>query len=76
MKRPLWLWRIAMAVSLPTRERELKPDEAGGPTGRKLSLPTRERELKLCLEVDEVGALKSLPTRERELKHLRDESAR
>ena len=55
-------------MSLPTRERELKPNIAvDGVTGL-TSLPTRERELKQAGYCARGACCGSLPTRERELK--------
>ena len=55
-------------VSLPTRERELKPRDAPARLAQRESLPTRERELKLQSCTQTEIAQRSLPTRERELK--------
>ena len=55
-------------VSLPTRERELKPDPVEEVRKHWRSLPTRERELKLNLLEAALVDFLSLPTRERELK--------
>ena len=55
-------------MSLPTRERELKPLAITNATILSPSLPTRERELKLFEKVVVGIVCASLPTRERELK--------
>ena len=55
-------------MSLPTRERELKPLQQGVSPLPCPSLPTRERELKLVHAGDLAAGVGSLPTRERELK--------
>ena len=57
------------AVSLPTRERELKPALLETARRDAESLPTRERELKPPRCRRGRRGSRSLPTRERELKH-------
>ena len=55
-------------MSLPMRERELKPNERGCRGGGGLSLPMRERELKHGYSIHHSQGKMSLPMRERELK--------
>ena len=57
-------------LSLPSRERELKPDATQKFNVEPSSLPSRERELKQAVEVDGDVVAVSLPSRERELKPL------
>ena len=48
-----------MVMSLPTRERELKPATMDTPAARDRSLPTRERELKLRI-IEVLGDLREV----------------
>ena len=58
-------------MSLPTRERELKPASKRIAGAIAQSLPTRERELKRVHGCVRLTRAWSLPTRERELKPSR-----
>ena len=48
-------------MSLPTRERELKPGKAETIAGTYASLPTRERELKPTVRALPLGVLRRSP---------------
>ena len=61
---------VTVGLSLPSRERELKPVRGRGLNDKALSLPSRERELKLRYAQHPIALSASLPSRERELKRI------
>ena len=58
-------------MSLPSRERELKPSTIASTPKILASLPSRERELKQAGGNQMAEGQRSLPSRERELKRVR-----
>ena len=68
MKHAIEIAKFGNKVSLPVRERGLKPANGRITSALQLSLPVRERGLKLTLTVRNCDVAKSLPVRERGLK--------